>query len=210
MPKRPEPVLSNICPPSLLYTNQVLMFLHSTARSADILNPGNLAIIPQQINMMRLFLVHKLSIVNRDPDEIKAIYIQYARQSSVSTFKKEVVEFCRHLWQREIKQGLMYSNYSGLKVRNSIMKMLAPYPRKVYVKTLRVLMNDFEVREVIFRSKKSKTDVFPYCRVGLGTICRKTICRKLTQGQFAEFFSANCPFEFAEFCRDNLPNKGQL
>ena len=23
--------------------------------------------------------------------------------------------------------------------------------------------------------------------------------------QFAEFFSANCPFEFAEFCRDNLP-----
>ena len=41
---------------------------------------------------------------------------------------------------------------------------------------------------------------------GLGTICRKTICRKLTQGQFAEFFSANCPYEFAEFCRDNLPN----
>ena len=53
----------------------------------------------------------------------------------------------------------MYSNYSGLKVRNSIMKMLAPYPRKVSVKTLRVLMNDFEVREVLFRSKKSKTDI---------------------------------------------------
>ena len=32
----------------------------------------------QHFNMMRLFLVHKLSIVNRDPDEIKAIYIQYA------------------------------------------------------------------------------------------------------------------------------------
>ena len=29
--------------------------------------------------------------------------------------------------------------------------------------------------------------------IGYGTICRKTICRKLTQGQFAEFFSANCP-----------------
>ena len=85
-------------------------------------------------------MVHKLSIVDRDPDESKAIYIQYARQSSVSTFKKEVDEYCRHLWQREIKQGLMYSNYSGLKVRKSIMKMLAPYPRKVPVKTLRVLM----------------------------------------------------------------------
>ena len=34
-------VLSEIWPPSLLYTNQVLMFLHSTARSADILNLGN-------------------------------------------------------------------------------------------------------------------------------------------------------------------------
>ena len=55
------------------------MFLHSTARSADILNPGNLAIIHQHNIMVRLFLVHKLSIVNRDPDEIKAIYIQYAR-----------------------------------------------------------------------------------------------------------------------------------
>ena len=43
-------VLSNIWPPSLFYTNQVLMFLHSTARSADILNPGNLAIIPHQVN----------------------------------------------------------------------------------------------------------------------------------------------------------------
>ena len=56
------------------------MFLHSTARSADILNPGNLAIKPQHINMVRLFLVHKLSIINCDPDENKAIYIQYARQ----------------------------------------------------------------------------------------------------------------------------------
>ena len=123
-------VSSNIWPPSLPYTNQALMFLHSTARSADNLNPGNLAIIPQHINMVRLLLVHKLSIVNRDLDEIKAIYIQYARQSSVSTFKKEVDEYCRPLWQQEIKQGLMYSNYSELKVRNSIMKMLAPYPRK--------------------------------------------------------------------------------
>ena len=43
--------------------------------------------------------------------------------------------------------------------------MLAPYARKIYVKTLRVLMNDFEVREVLFRSSKSKTDVCPYCRV---------------------------------------------
>ena len=158
-------VLSNIWSPSLLYTNQVIMFLHSTAGSADILNPGNLAIIPQHINMVRLFLVHKLSIVNRDPDEIKAIYIQYARQSSVSTFRKEVDEYCRHLWQQEIKQGLMYSNYSGLKVRNSIMKMPAPYPRKVSVKTLRVLMNEFEVREILFGSKKNKADICPYCRV---------------------------------------------
>ena len=45
------------------------------------------------------------------------------------------------------------------------MKMLAPYPRKVSVKTLRVLMNDFEVREVLFRSNKSKTDICPYCKV---------------------------------------------
>ena len=79
-------VLGNIWPPSLLYTNQVLLFLHSTARRADILNRGTLAIIPEHYNMVRLFLVHKLSIVNRDPDEIKAIYIQYARQSSVRTF----------------------------------------------------------------------------------------------------------------------------
>ena len=158
-------VLSKIWPPSLLYTNQVLMFLHSTAGSADILNPGNLAIIPQNIIMVRLFLVHKLSIVNRDPDENKAIYIQNARQSSVSTFKKEVDEYCRHLWQREIKKDLMYSNYSVHKVRNSIMKMLAPYPWKISVKTLRVPMNDFEVREVLFSSIKSKTDICPYCRV---------------------------------------------
>ena len=127
-------VLSNIWPPSLLYTNHVLMFLHSTARSADILNPGSLAIIPEHIIMVRLFLVHKLSRVNRDPDEIKAIYIQNARQSSVSTFKKAVDEYCRHLSQRGRKQGLMYSNYSGLKVRNSIMKMLAPYSRKLLTK----------------------------------------------------------------------------
>ena len=75
--------------------------------------------------------------------------------------------YCRHLWQREIKQGLMYSNYPGLKVRNSILKMLAPYPGKDSVKTLRVLMNDFEVREALFRSKKSKTDHCPYCRVAV-------------------------------------------
>ena len=45
------------------------------------------------------------------------------------------------------------------------MKMLAPYPRKTSVKTLRVLMNDFEVREVLFRSHKSKTNICPFCRV---------------------------------------------
>ena len=61
--------------------------------------------------MVRLFLVHKLSIVNRDPDEIKAIYIQYARQSSVSTFKKEVDEYCRHLWQRETIIIIYYYYY---------------------------------------------------------------------------------------------------
>ena len=55
------------------------------ARSADILNPGILA-IKSQLIMVRLVLVHKLSIVNRDPDEIMAIYIQYAIQSSVSSF----------------------------------------------------------------------------------------------------------------------------
>ena len=43
------------------------------------------------------------------------------------------------------------------------MKMLAPYSRKVFVKTLRVQMNDFEVREVLFSSKKSKTDICPFC-----------------------------------------------
>ena len=59
----------------------------------------------------------------------------------------------------------MYSNYSGLKVKNSIMKMLAPYPRKFSVKTLRVLMNDFEVREVLFRRNKSKTAICPSCTV---------------------------------------------
>ena len=55
----------------------------------------------------------------------------------------------------------MYSNYSGLKERNSIMKMLAKYPRKVSVKTLRVLMNDFEAREVLFRSKRAKPNIVP-------------------------------------------------
>ena len=45
------------------------------------------------------------------------------------------------------------------------MKMLAPYPRKISVNTLSVLMNDFEVREVSFRSNESKTDICPYCRV---------------------------------------------
>ena len=112
--------------PSRLYTNQVRMFLHSTARCTSILNPGYLAIIPQHITMVRLLLIHKLSVVIREPDEIRAIYIQKARQSSVSAFKKKVDEYCRHLWQREKKQCLLYSNYSGLKVRNSIMKMLAP------------------------------------------------------------------------------------
>ena len=158
-------VLSNIWPPSLLYTDQVLMFLHPTARSADFLNPGNLAIMTQHFVVVRLFLVHKLSIENRDPDEIKAIYIQYARQSSVSTFKKEVDEYCMHSWQREIKQCLMYSTYSRLKIRNSITKMLAQYPKKISVKTLRVLMIDLEVREVLFRSSKSKTVICPICRV---------------------------------------------
>ena len=62
-------------------------------------------------------------------------------------------------------KGLMYPNYSGLKVRNSIMKKLAPYPRKIYVKKLRVLMKDFEVREVLFRIYKSKADICRYCRV---------------------------------------------
>ena len=38
-------ILGNIWPPSLLYTNQVLMFPHSTPRSTDNLNPGYLAII---------------------------------------------------------------------------------------------------------------------------------------------------------------------
>ena len=42
--------------------------------------------------------------------------------------------------------------------------MLAPNPRKISVKTLRVLMKDFEVREVLFRSKRSNTDICPHCR----------------------------------------------
>ena len=59
----------------------------------------------------------------------------------------------------------MYSNYSGLEVRISIMKMLAPNPGKVSFGTLRVLMYDFEVRDVLFSSKKSKTDICSYCTV---------------------------------------------
>ena len=35
---------------------------------------------------------------------------------------------------------------------------------------------------------------FAGAKTGFGTICRKKI------------FSANCPFEFVEFCGDNLPN----
>ena len=97
-------LFSNLWPLSLLYTNQVFIFLHSTARSADILNPGNLALIPEYVILVTIFLVHKLAIVNRDPDEIKAIYIQFARKCPVSTFKKEVDEYCSHLWQREMKQ----------------------------------------------------------------------------------------------------------
>ena len=157
-------VISNIWPPSLLYTNQVLMFTFSTARNADILNPGCLAIVPHHLGIVRSFLVHKLAILNRDPDEIKEIFIQCAKQSSHTTFKKEVDDYCKHLWQQEVNQGLMYSNYSGLKVENGIMKMLAPYPRKVAVKTLRVLINDFEVGEVLYRSKKTKTEICPYCK----------------------------------------------
>ena len=46
-----------------------------------------------------------------------------------------------------------------------MMKMLAPYPSKISVETLRVLTNDFEVREVLFRSNKSKIDICPNCTV---------------------------------------------
>ena len=67
-------VLSNIWPPSLLYTNQVLMFLHSIARSADYLNPSNLAVTLHHYTLATSFLVHTFSIVNRDPDDIEAIY----------------------------------------------------------------------------------------------------------------------------------------
>ena len=42
--------------------------------------------------------------------------------------------------------------------------------------------------------------------IGYGTICRKTICRKLTQGQFADFFSANCPWHSANWV--SSPNMG--
>ena len=43
--------------------------------------------------------------------------------------------------------------------------MLPPYPRKISVKTLRVLINDSEVGEVLFRSNKSKIDICSFCRV---------------------------------------------
>ena len=33
---------------------------------------------------------------------------------------------------------------------------------------------------------------------------------KIDSGTICRIFSANCPFDFAEFCRDILPNKGQL
>ena len=51
-------------------------------------------------------------------------------------------------------------------------------------------------------------------RIGYGTICRKTICRKLTQEQFAEFFSANCPWHSAN-ChwinfRQIVPKNGNI
>ena len=39
------------------------------------------------------------------------------------------------------------------------MKILAPYHRKVSVKSLHVLMNDFEVRELLFRCEKQNRDV---------------------------------------------------
>ena len=39
---------------------------------------------------------------------------------------------------------------------------------------------------------------------GIGTVCRNPNAER--EGQFAKFFSANCPFEFADFCSDNLPN----
>ena len=43
----------------------------------------------------------------------------------------------------------------------------------------------------------------------LGKICWKTLCRNpicRTWRTICRIFSAICPFEFAEFCRDNLPN----
>ena len=43
--------------------------------------------------------------------------------------------------------------------------MLASYPRQIFVKTLRVLLNDFEVREVLFRINTNETGICPYCRV---------------------------------------------
>ena len=100
-------VLGNIWPPSLLYTNQVLIILHSTARIADILNSGNLAIILQHINMVRLFLVLKLSIVNRDPDEIKAIYIQWEQDVSAKTFRQKKFETVRHFFHAETSRIIL-------------------------------------------------------------------------------------------------------
>ena len=46
--------------------------------------------------------------------------------------------------------------------RKQHQKIVALYPRKVSIKTVRVLMNDFEV---LFRSNKSKTDICLYCKV---------------------------------------------
>ena len=57
------------------------------------------------------------------------------------------------------------SNDSTKKLSQMVLSQVTGNPRKVSVKTLRVLMNDFEVREVLLRSKKSKTDICPFCRV---------------------------------------------
>ena len=135
------------------------------ARNANTLNPDSLAIVPSShwYNEVNHWYTN-LQFINRDPEEIKVMYMKPAKQVNVNSLKKEVDEYCRHLWQQEVNQGLMYSNYSGLKVKSSIMKMLAPYPRKVSFKTLRVLMNDFEVGEVLFGSGKIKTDICPHCK----------------------------------------------
>ena len=79
----------------------------------------------------------------------------------------------------------MYSNYPGLKVRNSIMKMPAPYPRENSVETLRVLLNDFDVREVLFSSIKSKTDICPFL---VGAFSLKEKNPTITVASFFFFF----------------------